>query len=308
LWFHGVAALAARHLRANFRPIPRELATAEFTNSALQLEAYRLIKLIRETIDGPFILLKGVDTAAYYPAASLRPIRDVDILVPDVVAAQHALLRAGWRTKPTPGFHEDPASDHNLHQLCPVLHPMMSLPVEMHRNPNWPTWAKAPTYGEIAADALPSVVGIDNVLAPSVEQHALVLLAHSWARQPFEQMSQLIDFALLLEHCDRSRLHETARRWGLETLVEIGEQTVASVLFAEGHDPTVVRQFASHLRTLTTPSRFRAQYNRYAASVLVAGIPSALRASVAGAARRAVNRAGRLKAAPSVSAVGETTV
>jgi hypothetical protein len=286
LRFHGLAPLAVAHWRDVGRPIPSTVASAQAEQAALALEAERLVRHSRGVIDGPLMLIKGLEVAARYPDPTLRALRDVDLLVPDALSAQDALLAAGYLKQKGAGIALHPRSYDDLHQLCPLEYPGMSLPIEMHRHPHWPTWARPPTFDELYECAVPSRLCIDDLVVPGVEHHALLVLAHSWARQPFEQLSQLVDFALLVEECDRSELRRIATRWRLDRLLGVADRAVESLLLSRGQDPLVMRWFAPHLRSLSVASHARRQVNRYLGSVAVIPFGSAVRAAGQGVARR----------------------
>lgn len=286
LSYHGVAALAVTHWRRTGRPVPVELAGVPAAQAAMLLELERLVPIVRGATDQPMVLLKGFDVAARYPDPALRRMRDVDVLTADPDAMQRELLAAGWRKETGEGIALDERSYQELHHLCPLQHRDLSLPLEVHRAPHWPTSLAAPTFEEIRAEARPSRIGVAGVLTPCAEHHALMVLAHAWARQPFEQLSQLLDFALLLECCDAARLAAVARRWGMRRLLDIGRRTVDSVFLECGRDPYTVRLFACHLRTLTVPSGRRRQLDRYGASAVVSSPLQAVRAAGAGVSRR----------------------
>jgi hypothetical protein len=77
----------------------------------------------------PVTVLKGMAIAPRYPAAHLRPMGDIDVLVArDAVTALEAhLLRRGYR--PTEEFDADPAAHHG----AALLHPELGVWVEVHR-------------------------------------------------------------------------------------------------------------------------------------------------------------------------------
>ena len=145
------------------------------------LEAERVLKFVHDSTDHRFVMIKGLGLAALYPDPSLRHFGDVDLLSASAVDAQHDLLAAGWESKPTPGFDVDPTRNDELHQLCPLTYPGVPLPLEVHRHPNWPRWSDPPPAQTFFADACP-ITGLVRISAPSVEHHALIVLAHACAR------------------------------------------------------------------------------------------------------------------------------
>jgi hypothetical protein len=227
-----------------------------------------------------------LDVAARYPHPSLRQFGDIDVLVPDPVLVQRALLEAGWRTKLTPGFHVEPERNGSVHQLAPIVYEGTSLPLEVHRRPNWPTWAQPPSTDELFAASKPSTVDIEGVCALEPQHHAPVVLAHAWSRQPFERFSQLIDVALLIAESDHLALVRLAKRWRLDRLLGIAERAVDAYLLDRGPHPVLLRCVAPQLENLGSPSIGRAQLNRYVASLAVSPFTSAARAAGSGALRR----------------------
>jgi hypothetical protein len=283
---HGLGPLAAAYAKEFGWSIDAELRGEREAQTALSIEAELTIRNAREAIDGPLLLLKGLDVGARYPAPDLRRIRDVDVLVPDAAGVQAALLARGWRAQSGDGVALDPRSYDDLHQLCPLESPALSLPFEVHRAPHWPSWGTPPEFVELFGSAEPSVVGIEGVVAPCVEHQALLVLAHSWARQPFEQLSQLLDFALLAEEADAVEMRWCAKRWELARLLDIGRRAVDSLLLGLERDDWVLRTFAPHLRRLTVPTTARQQLNRYLAAFAVTEPRRAVSAATGGVMRR----------------------
>ena len=80
---HGVHLLGAKRLREVGRPVSDELEADGWTAAILTLVAPSLLERVRESCDGPLVLMKGPEVAARYPQPELRGFRDVDLLVPD---------------------------------------------------------------------------------------------------------------------------------------------------------------------------------------------------------------------------------
>jgi hypothetical protein len=202
-----------------------------------------LLQRIREAAGGELILLKGPEVAALYPAGGRR-FSDVDVLVRDADSVQAALLRAG--------FVEDEEvvelDDH--HHQHPLRLPSIWLGVEVHSAPNWPLGAMAaPPLGEIFDAAVPSVLGIDGVSAPSRAHHALLLAAHAWRHQPLGLLRDLLDVAVLAEGVPRSELDETAERWGIGRVWRTTRAAVDAIFYG-GRDPLPLRLWARHLKAV----------------------------------------------------------
>jgi hypothetical protein len=280
---HGLLPMAIAHWRRTGRPISYELEVERAAAAALLIEANHLVVRLASAHESPFLVFKGPEMSARYPDPTVRMLKDVDVLVRDADRVHDQLVCAGWQEMTGPAvlrWYDD------IHQTHPLVVPGMTLPLELHRRPNWPSWGSAPPIDELFEAAQPSVVGVDGALAPSTEHHALLVLAHSWWHQPFEQLSQLVDFALLLEQSDAAVLRSTARRWQLGELLDVAVRTVDSILLGRGQAPLVVRWCAPHLRCLGQVSPLRQQVNRYAASFFVARPTEAARAAVEGVGRR----------------------
>jgi hypothetical protein len=280
---HGLAPLAAAHWRDTGHSLTQAVDMDRVTATALGLQAERLLREVTSFADQPVLLLKGPEVAARYPELGLRDLTDVDILVADTDAMERSFSNAGWLEYTGPGelrWYDE------LHHAHPFVLPGSSLPIEPHRRPNWPIWGRAPGFPELHDAAVESAVAIDGLLAPKVEHHALLVLAHSWADVPFERFSQLIDFALLVEECDADELTKCARRWQLSRLLSVGLDAIDSLLLGRRSDALTVRWFAPHLRALATPTRARAQFDRYASGFFVTSPTCATSAMAAGSLRR----------------------
>ena len=80
LRLHGVHLLASRALRAHGRPVPPQLSAELRSAAVLTLLASELLERVRAAVDGPLMLIKGLEVASLYPEPSLRPFADVDLL------------------------------------------------------------------------------------------------------------------------------------------------------------------------------------------------------------------------------------
>jgi hypothetical protein len=279
----GLSALAAAYWNETDHPIADELDSDRASATALGLQAERMLHQVADLAAQPFLLMKGPELATRYPEPGLRELNDLDLLVLDTSVIEQSLLRSGWSTYTGPGelrWYDD------IHHARPLVAPGSSLPMEPHRRPNWPTWGRPPEFAELHEASVASTLGIEGVRTPSVEHHALLVLAHSWAHMPFERFSQLIDFALLVEECNTVELAACARRWQLSKLLSVGLATIDSVLLAHRRDSAMVRWFAPHLRTLEPPARAREQLDRYMSSFLVTTPTRAASAMAAASWRR----------------------
>jgi hypothetical protein len=166
------------------------------------------------------LLFKGPATAIRYPEPGLRPMDDIDLLVPpdDADRAEAALTAAGWKLIQRPGEHYDAA----------FLHPEVPhLPVELHRALS--TWDDDGTRLTIQrlwqARRPKSVLGVQTLVLPP-EEDLIALAAH--AAKPFHNFSRLIwavDLAMLVHDepdLDWDRLLALARTVRCRTAVAMG--------------------------------------------------------------------------------------
>ena len=199
-----------------------------------------ILRQARAAYDGRMLLMKGVEVAALYPDPLLRPFADMDLLVDDAERAQQALLDAGFEEVNDPELF---VGIHHRRQLAwrgaePV--------VELHSRPKWPDGMEAPPVAEIFGAAVPSSQGLEGLLAPRADHHALLVAAHMWAHEPLLRVGQLLDVALLATG-DRPTLAALARRWNVEHIWTSTIRTADS-LFHGGSGTVAERLWARNLR------------------------------------------------------------
>lgn len=221
---HRVHLLAARRWRATGRAIPPEIVEEERLAAMRSLAAPFILGRIRAACDGPIVVLKGPEVAALYPDPTLRPYKDLDLLVPEAAATQRALLAAGFEPVGNPNLYVD------IHHERPLWLRGQPLLVEIHSLPKWPDRVAAPTPEELLALAVPSALGVDGVGALAPPYHALVLAAHAWAHEPLRRLLEIIDCTALSPDVDGD-VRATAKRWGVhriwETTVAAGDALLA---------------------------------------------------------------------------------
>jgi hypothetical protein len=242
---HGLHLLAARRWRRLGRSVPDWLVAAERLAAGLQLAATVALERIRAAYDGPILVLKGLELAARYPSATLRPIRDIDLLVEDPDRAQRALIDAGFE----PVGHED-AYYAARHHLRPLMSPDLPALVEIHRRPEWVIWSTAPAAEDLLHAAVPSATGVDGILAPGPAHHALLVAAHSWTEVPLRRILDLVDVALLHEEAEPDALAEAAALWQLEGVLRTTLAAANTFLFERSSLPWHVRLWTGDLRSV----------------------------------------------------------
>jgi hypothetical protein len=239
---HELGPLAAQGRRAAGKPVPEALAAEERAASFAALSAIALLKRIREIGAGPLVLLKGPEVAALYPPNGRR-FGDVDVLTPQATDLHRSLLEHGFLELDKPfDFREH-------HHLTPLRWPVVPLSVEVHLAPNWPRGIEPPPLAEILEAAVPSVVGVEGLLAPRRLHHVLLLAAHAWAHVPLRTLRELLDVAVLAADQDAAELDRIASSWGLGRIWRTTQRAIDS-LFYGGSYPAALRVWARHLRAV----------------------------------------------------------
>jgi hypothetical protein len=234
---HRLQLLAASLCVAQGRPVPAELRADRRYAATMALAAPTLLARARSAYDGPLMLIKGPEVAAGYPESAARHFRDLDLLAADPDAAQRALLAAGF----------EPSGWDEHHHLRPLRWPGLPLTVEIHRLPKLPRWLPEPDPADFFAGAVPSRTGVDGLLAPSPEVHALVLAAHAWSHRPLGRAGDLLDIAAVLPPELWHRADALARRWGWTGMWRITVATARSLLGGEGRPPLIASLCARNL-------------------------------------------------------------
>ncbi len=251
---HGLGPLAARRLRATGRPLSQQLVREERAAAASNLVAPSLLRRIREAVEGPLVLLKGPELSRRYPDRARR-FGDLDLLPEDAERAQAALLAAGFRLQdrdwPPEGYHATERPHYHLH---PLEWPGVPLRVEIHKHVKWPDGVQPPANSDIFASAVPSVVGVPDLLTPAPAQHAVILASHAWGEIPFRRLRQLVDIRAFIEGGPNpAELRAAAAAWGFER----GWQSALDVCawkFEGGPEPRSVRLWARHLQEVREPT------------------------------------------------------
>ena len=239
---HKLAPLAAGRLRGAGEPVPEAFAAEERAASFAALSATALLQRIRELGDGPIVLLKGPEVAALYPQNGRR-FGDIDVLTPDALGLHRSLLEHGFAVVETPFDHQE------HHHLEPLRWPVIPLYVEVHASPNWPQGIPAPPVVEILEAAVPSVVDIDGISAPSKLHHAVLLAAHSWAHEPLQTLRDLIDVAVLSAEEDPADLRRVAASWRLGRVWDTTRRAIEA-LFFDGRPSAALHIWGRHLASV----------------------------------------------------------
>lgn len=244
---HGLHLLAASLWRSRGTELPPDLRREESRAAMRALAAIAVLRRVRAAYGGRLMLMKGPEAAAGYPEPQTRAYGDIDLLADDPMAAQAALLAAGF-------FALDGPRDHsNAQHLDPLMHHDLGVIVEIHRRPNCPPCLLAPATDELLSLGVPSATGIDGLLAPAPAAHALLLAAHAWAHHPLGRVGDLIDVAAILPSDRRGVADALARKWGWERMWR-ATLSAADRLLGAGPEPLALRTWARHLDTVSGPS------------------------------------------------------
>jgi hypothetical protein len=250
---HGLAPLAARRLRALGQSLPERIFREERAATTANLVAPALLARAREAYDGPLLLLKGPELSRRYPG-SARRFADIDLLAADAEAVQAALLAAGFRLEdrewPPADWDYLKRSHYHLH---PLEWPGLALKIEVHREVKWPPGLHAPPNGELLEAAVPASAGVDGLLAPHPEHHAVLLASHAWSEVPMRRLRDIVDVMAFVNGARREDLSAVARSWGFERPWQ-STLAVADWLLDDAPEPRFVGVWARYLRHLREPT------------------------------------------------------
>jgi hypothetical protein len=273
---HRLHLAAARLWRARGGDVPADLVAEERAAALRAMLARFVLGKVRSVYDGSLMLMKGPEVAARYPLPSDRPFCDLDLLVDDPVAAQRALIAAGFVE------HGEPAAYAGLQHLPPLMWPGVPLAIEVHRHPSQPFWLAPVSAESLFRAAVPSATGVPGVLAPEPAAHAVLVVAHGWNHDPLGSVGQLLDAAALLAFADERRAGAVARAWGWEGLWNTTLGTMDAVLGGK-HPSLSMKLWARHLLGVRERMVLEDHFSRLAApvwSLPAADVPRAVTCSL----------------------------
>jgi putative nucleotidyltransferase-like protein len=277
---HKLQLVAAARMRERGETVPSELVAEQRVAAAIALAVPVLLRRVRAVCDGPLVLMKGAEAAARWPEPRLRPAKDIDLLVEDADTVQAALLSAGFVEV------EDPTLYDELHHHCPLVLPGFPLTVEVHRQPHWCD-GTPPAIGRIVAAAQPCALGVDGILAPRADHHAVLLGAHAWAHGPLDRIGPLADVAAMRHESGHEAAAAVADDWGLSNAWRATSRAIDELLAGEP-TPHRTRVWKRHLADARERTVFEEHVTRIVAPVTAAPArcaPVALAAALATAAR-----------------------
>jgi hypothetical protein len=226
---HRVELLEARRRRAAGLPLGDDLVADEARVAVNEMAVPGLLARVRAAYDGPLLLMKGPEVALDYGTPGLRSFGDLDFLTHDALAAQAALIAAGFQEVFDPAIYED------IHHLQPLWWPGLPLVIEIHSRVNWPAAIPGPSTAELLAAAVPSRLGVHGITTLPPEHHTLILAAHAWEHQQLNRLGNLIDVAVMLRRSDEAEVARLARRWGCARMWCTTRKVVRAVVDGEGH-------------------------------------------------------------------------
>ena len=241
---HRLHLIAAARWRAAGLAVPPHLAREEAAFAIRRSAADTVLKAIRDSCDGPLLLLKGPAVSRLYPDPTWRPFSDLDVLAEDPERTQRALVAAGFR----PYAWQPDEYYEGLHHLRPLLLDGLPGPlVEIHRRPQWVSFEDAPRASELFSVATEEASGVEGYVALPPAHHALVIAAHSWAHRPLRRMLDLVDVELLAAAGSRQEVTEVASRWNLSRLWRITADVADALIMGEGRPPRELRAWGRAL-------------------------------------------------------------
>lgn len=227
---HGLHLLASERWRELGADVPRDLALDELLAVQRAADAAGVLRAARTAYDGEIVLLKGPEIAAYYPSPTSRPWGDLDLLVADAERAHENLRSSGFELV---GSHDDAHYD-GLHHLKPLRLPGFLPTVEVHRRPNWVSWAEPPSTKELISAAVPAAVGVPGIGCLPPTEHAVVAAAHAWEERPFRRLLDLIDVSAMAASSSRRETLQLAERWGLSRMWKSTMAAADALLYGAG--------------------------------------------------------------------------
>ena len=256
LQFHRLHLLAGHRWRSTGRLVPRNLRDAERAAAVATLVAPFVLNQAREAYDRTMVLMKGPEVARLYPDPALRPFGDLDLLVPDAVEAQRALLAAGFELAGTPEPYRD------IHHVQPVRWPGNPITVELHDRPKWIAGLPAPSRAELLASAVGGSTGVAGVLALPPELHAIAIAVHAWAHAPLGRLGHLVDLAVVTQGLDRGELDSLAEGIGVGRVWRASIEAADSLLAGEPRTAPL-RLWARNLLAVREPTVLEAHLGRW---------------------------------------------
>jgi hypothetical protein len=238
---HRMHLLVAERLRMTGAEVPSALRAHQRLAALTALAVPVVLARARSAFDGELILMKGAEVGTEYPRPVTRPFVDLDLLASDPHAAQRALLAAGFVASDDPAWLDCPE-----HQLTPLHLPGLAISVEIHRHPHWVDRLTVPSWSEIREAARPSALGVDGLLAPAPEHHALLLAVHAWVERPLGRLGSLLDIAAMRRRADEHALNAIARLWRCRRLWRATRAATDAVL-ESGRQPSSLKVWARHL-------------------------------------------------------------
>ena len=240
LRWHGLHLLAARRWRSTGRPVPTDFADAEREAVVVYLAGLALLRQIRDLVDGPIVVLKGIAVAQRYPDPALRPFADLDLLVPDPERVHRTLLAAGFAQT------DDLEYPHHLPALGT---PGSPLGVEVHASPGWLSWMTSPPVERLFERAVPADLGIDGILALPPALDAMQLVAHSWRHQPLRRLLDLVDVAATTDGLEPAELDALADDLGMGRVWRTTAGASQAAFSGAPHRSLATQTWARHLVT-----------------------------------------------------------
>jgi Uncharacterised nucleotidyltransferase len=240
---HKLQPLALGRLRQAGQSVPEWLLQEERAAALISMVTPMVLSRIRQSWDGPMLVIKGPAVAARYPNEA-RWYNDIDLLVSNAEAVHAALLKTGFMPVEDPDMVE---LDIDYH-LQPLAWERFPLRVEIHSRPNWPLGLASPPVAQLFEQAVDDgSLGVEGVMVAAPAHQALMLAGHGWTERSFGCLRDLIDVAVMADGVPPPELAQLAQEWGMGRLWATTWAAVESVLYERRRPPAAVRLWARHL-------------------------------------------------------------
>jgi hypothetical protein len=167
----------------------------------------------------PLTLLKGISICEeHYPSPHLRPMRDIDLLVPEAAVPDVEAILFGLGYRPSPDEPVELYRDH--HHTVPLVHPRTGIWVEVHRrlspSRHWPSAGDAFDPEYVSSKIRPSIFRGRPVNRLSGELQVPYIASH-WALSSklirgVGGMIAMLDLIYLLKRTPQLRWEEILTR------------------------------------------------------------------------------------------------
>ena len=275
--FPIVYSVAEPYLPETFRPKARSLNLHFLASNVRNANQHGNVHRLMSENRIPYVIMKGMASASYYPEPLLRVMGDVDFLVPEDRIEETKDLFLGL------GYTYNEKSDHRIHY---ALHRQDEI-LELHRVPDGlPDGEKGELCRKYLSDVIetarPMRIQEEDFMIPGPFQHGLIMLLHTakhlintgvglrhlcdWAvfaaklsdcefRELFEEKLNSVGlwrFAQLLTQFSVRYLNCPERAWAMEDVDPELMESLLEDVFASGNFGTKDVERINEAKLMTT--------------------------------------------------------